>query len=356
MKKIIFLVSDLTYGGTQKTIIKLVKRFVKDGYFITILTFEKKKNYNFSNKKIEYIPLNLLKDSNNLVSSLIENFKRIIFVRKILKKKSGNLICFLTSTNIIGLISNLFLKKKVILCERNDIQKQPVAFLWRFLRVLLYRFANKITCNSSRSSNYLKNYVPEKKIFYVRNHIDIKKNLVTFPKKIILSVGRMHNQKGFDILINGFKKSNTYKFGWKLFLVGDGYEKKNLIKLVKKLNLNKYIKFYNFSNPYKWYKKAGIFALTSRYEGMPNVILEASSLKLPIIISRDTGGATDFIINNKSGIVLKKNSYDELGKKISELTKDKYLRLKLGNQAYKNLKYYNNFENIYKNWEKIIIK
>ena len=89
---------------------------------------------------------------------------------------------------------------------------------------------------------------------------------------------------------------------------------------------------------------------------MPNVILEASSLKLPIIISRDTGGATDFIINNKSGIVLKKNSYDELGKKISELTKDKYLRLKLGNQAYKNLKYYNNFENIYKNWEKIIIK
>ena len=48
--------------------------------------------------------------------------------------------------------------------------------------------------------------------------------------------------------------------------------------------------------------------------------------------------------------------YDELGKKISELTKDKYLRLKLGNQAYKNLKYYNNFENIYKNWEKIIIK
>ena len=73
MKKIIFLVSELTYGGTQKTIIKLVKRFVKDGYFITILTFEKKKNYNFSNKKIEYIPLNLLKDSNNLVSSLIEN-------------------------------------------------------------------------------------------------------------------------------------------------------------------------------------------------------------------------------------------------------------------------------------------
>ena len=40
MKKIIFLVSELAYGGTQKTIIKLVKRFVKDGYFITILTFE----------------------------------------------------------------------------------------------------------------------------------------------------------------------------------------------------------------------------------------------------------------------------------------------------------------------------
>ena len=52
MKKIIFLVSELTYGGTQKTIIKLVKRFVKDGYFITILTFEKKKIIIFLIKKL----------------------------------------------------------------------------------------------------------------------------------------------------------------------------------------------------------------------------------------------------------------------------------------------------------------
>ena len=165
----------------------------------------------------------------------------------------------------------------------------------------------------------------------------------------------MHLQKGFEILINGFNKSCACKYGWKLVLIGDGPEKKNLFKLVNKLNLRKYVKILNFTEPRKWYKSCGIFALLSRYEGMPNVVLEASSFKLPIIVSKGTGGALDFIINNKTGLVTKNNSTNEVSKKINILVENKSLRKKLGINAFKKIKPITDYEKIYSYWKEIIL-
>lgn len=358
MKKIIFLISELNYGGTQKTVINLIEKFSKDNFFIDIITFEKKKKINFyNNKKINYIPLDIACKSKNKLFGVLNNINRIFLVRRIIKKKQNSvLICFLPSTNIIGLLANFFLKNKIIISERNDTKNQPIGYIWSILRIIFYRFANAIVCNSKQSLNYLNTFLPKKKIKYIPNHIGIKKNLKILPKKIILSIGRMHLQKGFDILINGFKKSNVYKFGWKLILIGKGKEKSNLLHLVNKLNLQKKVKFINFTNPYIWYKKAGIFVLTSRYEGMPNVVLEAASAKLPIILSKGTGGALDYIVNNKSGIILKTNSSDELSKKINKLTSNENLRKRLGHEAFKKIEHFTDFEKIYMYWKKVIIK
>ena len=355
-KKIIFIISELNYGGTQKTVIKLIENLIKDNFFIDIITFEKTKKKFFKNKKINYVPLNLFTKSKNKLFGILNNINRVFLIRKILKKKQESIVlCFLPSTNIISLIANLFLKNKIIISERNDTKNQPIGYIWAVLRIIFYRFASVIVCNSKQSFSYLKTFVPKKKLKYIPNYIDIKKNLRTYPKKIILSIGRMHLQKGFEILINGFNKSWACKYGWKLVLIGNGPEKKNLFKLVNKLNLRKYVKILNFTDPTKWYKSCGIFALLSRYEGMPNVVLEASSFKLPIIVSKGTGGALDFIINNKTGLVTKDNSANEASKKINLLLENKSLRKKLGINAFKKIKPISDYEKIYSYWKEIIL-
>ena len=355
-KKIIFIISELNYGGTQKTVIKLIENLIKDNFFIDIITFEKTKKKFFKNKKINYVPLNLFTKSKNKLFGILNNINRVFLIRKILKKKQESIVlCFLPSTNIISLIANLFLKNKIIISERNDTKNQPIGYIWAVLRIIFYRFASVIVCNSKQSFSYLNTFVPKKKLKYIPNYIHIKKNLRTYPKKIILSIGRMHLQKGFEILINGFNKSWACKYGWKLVLIGNGPEKKNLFKLVNKLNLRKYVKILNFTEPTKWYKSCGIFALLSRYEGMPNVVLEASSFKLPIIVSKGTGGALDFIINNKTGLVTKDNSANEASKKINLLLENKSLRKKLGNNAFKKIKAIADYEKIYSLWKKIIL-
>ena len=355
-KKIIFIISELNYGGTQKTVIKLIENLIKDNFFIDIITFEKTKKKFFKNKKINYVPLNLFTKSKNKLFGILNNINRVFLIRKILKKKQESIVlCFLPSTNIISLIANLFLKNKIIISERNDTKNQPIGYIWAVLRIIFYRFASVIVCNSKQSFSYLNTFVPKKKLKYIPNYIDIKKNLRTYPKKIILYIGRMHLQKGFEILINGFNKSWACKYGWKLVLIGNGPEKKNLFKLVNKLNLRKYVKILNFTEPTKWYKSCGIFALLSRYEGMPNVVLEASSFKLPIIVSKGTGGALDFIINNKTGLVTKDNSANEASKKINLLLENKSLRKKLGINAFKKIKPISDYEKIYSYWKEIIL-
>ena len=141
------MISELNYGGTQKTVINLIEKFSKDNFFIDIITFEKKKKINFyNNKKINYIPLDIACKSKNKLFGVLNNINRIFLVRRIIKKKQNSvLICFLPS--------NFFLKNKIIISERNDTKNQPIGYIWSILRIVFYRFANAIVCNSKQSLN-----------------------------------------------------------------------------------------------------------------------------------------------------------------------------------------------------------
>lgn len=352
-KKIIFIISELSQGGTQKTVQQLISKCLIDSFEVCVITFEKEKKINLKNLK--YYALNLKKKSGNKFFGMISNIKRIFLIREVLKKNEGScIISFLPSTNILVILANIFINNKLIIAERNNPKNQPIDIIWKLFRRIFYRFPNKIICNSRESLNYFQTYYPKKKIMYIPNYVNLQKQIRKKPSKIILSIGRMHFQKGFDILINGFEKSCARSLGWKLVIIGNGSEKMKLSNLINKLNLKNYVKLINFTNPYKWYKKANIFVLLSRYEGTPNVVLEAASQKIPIIISRGTGGALDFIKNNKSGLVLKRNSADEACKSINLLIKNSNLGKKFANQAFKKIKYFSNIETIYMSWKKVI--
>ena len=356
MKRVIFIISELNSGGTQKTVKHLIDKFYNDNFIVKIITFEKKKIYNLK-KKIEYFNLNASFESKNKLLGIINNIYRIILIRRILKNNNNSyLISFLTSTNILSIFANFFLNNKLILSERNDPLRQPINFFWRTLRFFFYRFADEIICNSKQAIVYFNKFISLKKLKYIPNYINLNKSYKSSQSKIILSIGRMHMQKGFDTLIKGFKKSKAIKLKWKLILIGNGPEKRKLQNLSKLLNLGNNIKFINYTNPYKWYKKAGIFALFSRYEGMPNVVLEAASFKLPIIISKDTGGALDIVKNNKSGVVVKNNSTNEVGKCINKFINNSKLRKRMGYEVYKKIKNFSNINTIYMYWKKIIIR
>ena len=125
-----------------------------------------------------------------------------------------------------------------------------------------------------------------------------------FSEKVVLFLGRLSLQKAPWHLIKAFSLLNNTDDSMKLVLIGDGDQNINnyLVKLIENLSIKKNVVFLGRkSNPYKYLKKASVLALSSYYEGTPNVIVEAIATETPIVSSNCTDGILELMsINKKS--------------------------------------------------------
>ncbi len=354
-KEILFVISDMKNGGTQKIVRELFLNWKNSGYKIKIISFDKQfGSYNKMIKKFSII-LGKTKESKTFFHSIFYNIKRIIALRNVIKKNpNAHILSFLCSTNVITILAKVGLRNKLIICERNDMEHQNIKIIWHVLRKIFYRFANKITTNTKKNYNILQSYTKKNKIFFIPNHVLPKKIPNKNPKKIILSVGRLHPQKGFPELIKAYSLSKAYLKNWKLVIVGKGPEKKNLKILVTNLKLKNKIYFQGFVNPYYWYNRSSLFVLASRFEGAPNALLEAMSMRLPVIITNSCPGGMYYVKNNISGLVVPGANINALKNAINKIINDKNLRDKIAIGAVKSIKRLADHKKIFKQWNQSV--
>jgi glycosyltransferase involved in cell wall biosynthesis len=102
-----------------------------------------------------------------------------------------------------------------------------------------------------------------------------------------------------------------------LLIIGEGINKSKILEYIKLKELTQIVKVKNFTkNPYPFIKAADLFILTSRFEGLPNVLLEALTLNKFVISSNCPTGPKEILINNKGGLLFKVGNYQDLSKKI----------------------------------------
>lgn len=151
--------------------------------------------------------------------------------------------------------------------------------------------------------------------------------------KIIIASGRYTWQKGFDLLIHAWEFVNIKYPDWKLDIYGSG-DNDVYQALVNKMNLNYCITCHpSTNNLYQKLVESSIYVLSSRYEGLPMVLLEASSCGLPIVSFACPCGPKDIIINGKNGYLVKPNNIKELADKICYLIENEDIRKEMGIQA-----------------------
>lgn len=184
----------------------------------------------------------------------------------------------------------------------------------KLLYKILYRKADLVLCPSKEiikefsalginTEHYhaLYNQVDEQAI-------QSKLNPVAFPKEgdnvlKFVCVGRLHYQKGFDRLIEALKDFNP-PYDWVLYILGDGKEKDNLQDLIKKLSLEKRVFLYgNVTNPWPIIAGADRLLFPSRWEGMPNAVLESLACGTKVLASSEANGVAEIQIQCKEGLV-----------------------------------------------------
>lgn len=357
-KKIVFYTMALVRGGTERTIVNLANEFACKYDVVIITNILKESDYELD-KKIKHISLDEIdkypeKLPQKIVTKL--SLKRTKKLKEILKQEQPNLVlCFLPEPTIRMLsIKKDFNNLKVIVAIRNHPNSEFPCL--KKVRDYYYKRADGIIIQDKAYQKYLKN---SKNIYTIPNFLSnefINCEQKNKKSNKIVSVGRLENQKNYKLLIKAFANLRPKLNNYKLYIYGEGKKRKSLEKLIGKLKLNdKVFLKGNVSDVAKKISDAKVFVLSSNYEGMPNALLEAMSLSLPVITTNSTEVITNIITNYHNGIIIPRKNNQELTKTLNEILLDQKLQEKLSKEASKVKKIYQK-EKIIKLWYEIIAK
>lgn len=337
-KKILFTLPGLTGGGAERVILNIIKSLDKSKYEIKLLLvnnigvyFDEVPDY------VEIISLDTTRTRHALIK----------LIKAINEIKPDIIFSTLNRMNLLVLMASYFIDKKIKIYVREanlpsaQIENKIMPYWYQRLIRFLYPRAYKIIAQTDEMNRELHQYfkIDKSKIQTIVNPIDkniIDKNLQNLENPFdteyinLVAVGRLTHQKGFDILIEAFnlviKENNKFK----LYILGKGEDQEKLESLISKYSLEDNIKLLGFqSNPHKYIKFADAFVLSSRWEGLPNVVLESLYIKTPVVATKVVEMLDELIEDGKSGYLCEVNDIKQLSNNI--------LKLPLRNPQFKTL-------------------
>lgn len=338
-KRIAFVIYSLNSGGAERVVSTLANG-LSNYYEITIITFTNIPPFYPLDKKIKVVHcFDELKPSKNFLDSITINYRLYKKIKKTAKTLSIELLIgFMTNTNILTVLAAKSLRIPVLISERINPEFSTLPKFWSIMRKLTYPSANCLIVQTEPIKKYFEAFVKTNKLIILPNpissvHQEFKEKInLPIKENIVLSVGRLSNQKGHDIAIKAFTKLKPNN--WELHIVGEGPKRKVYKELISKLKMTDKIKLIgrdnNISN---YYLKSKVFIFPSRFEGFPNALTEAMYMGLPCISTDCPTGPSELINNGKNGYLISVNDIENLTTNLEKLINDESLRLELGTNA-----------------------
>lgn len=152
--------------------------------------------------------------------------------------------------------------------------------------------------------------------------------------KKVIAIGRYTYQKGFERLIEAWNILSPGFPGWKLDIIGNGEERDKLQDLIHAYHLDGQVTLVSPTKSIdKVYLDASVLVMSSRYEGLPMVQLEAQAFGLPIVSFACKCGPKDIVANGETGFLVEENDIEGLARQLVKVMKDKNLRKQMGRKA-----------------------
>lgn len=326
--KLAFFIDSLFRGaGTERIATSVANALCKKGYEVEFVVFSESVDSYF---KV---------DSQIEISSLRSNFfqkKRTIGkLRDYLRKyKPEYLICVAVQMSVIGIPACIGLPTKVITWEHFQLHASSSikGYIMRlFSAVLSYKH---IVLTQSDRVDYP--YLFRNKVIAIPNFPVINPtSLAKLDSNIVLAVGRLEKQKGFDLLLEAWTKVVQQNKQWKLCIVGSGMEKNSLEKLMEERCLNSFVSLVPATkNIAKYYEQATLLVVSSRFEGLSMVLLEAKSFGLPLVAFACPHGPKEIIRNGIDGVLVSNGNKEELASSLLMLMGNRKQLKEMGREAY----------------------
>lgn len=348
--KITFLISSLTAGGAERVVTVLADEWARHGHDVMLMTYdseEHKPHYPLSHSVV-HRPLDLLKTSEDVFSFIRQNIVRIKTIRQELRDHNPDVVVsFMTEVNLLLLLATRGMTVPVIISERVHPEYHRIRKIDKFFRKLTYRWASSLVVQTEDIKRWFKEeLLLESTILPNPIHLDsfLPPDTLTFPTPevdtgLITAVGRLDEQKGFDVMIDAFSQISKKYPMWNIKIYGDGASRQALQTQITKLGLDGRIELCGaVVNVSERLWECDIFVHAARYEGFPNVIIEALAAGCCVISTDGPTAADELLQDGVFGELVENGNAEKLAIGISALIENPSRRSELRSLASNSIK------------------
>lgn len=354
MKVVYCIAGTYNSGGMERVLTNKANWLINAGYEVVIVTTDQRGQKPFFplNKQIQCYDLGINYELNN-GKSFVNKITKYPYKLWKHKRKLNKLLKQLKADIVVSMFCN----DVSILPQIKDGSKKVLEVHFSRFKRLQYgrkgfwKLADEWRSNNDlRLVSYYDRFVvltqEDKSYWGTLPNMEVIANAHTYSfdhpakldNKIVIAVGRYEYQKGFDRLIDAWKLVSEQAKDWKLYIIGDGIQRKQLLQQIEAYNLSESIQLMKLS-PEKMkeaYLQSSIATLSSRYEGLPMVLLEAQAAGLPIVSFACKCGPRDIIKDGENGFLVNEGEVKELASSLLKVIQNTPLRKNMGEAAYQN--------------------
>jgi len=337
-RRMVLLIDSLESGGAQRVLSILAKAWVAQGCEVHLLTLESPGSVPFFplDPRVQYSPLGLAAVSMGLRAKVTNHLARVRRLRRELTRIKPDLVLsFIDRNNVLALLCSRGLGIPVVVSERIAPASWKIGRIWNFLRILSYPLASGLVVQVPSVRSFFPGFL-QSRIRVIPNPVPVPDPAgpALEPRPRIIAVGRLHPQKGFDLLLEAFARVRARFPQWQLDILGEGEERPVLEAQAKRLGLQDRFRLMgNRTDVSAQMRGADIFVLSSRFEGFPNVLCEAMAVGMAVVSFGCPTGPAEIIHHGVDGILVPPGDVLGLAEGLASLMGNAQLRAALATRA-----------------------
>jgi glycosyltransferase involved in cell wall biosynthesis len=331
------VIAGLGSGGAERVLCRLADCWVQRGHEVTLLTLSSEQPFFQLDSRVRHLALGIDSLSCSRFEALRANARKLRVLRRAIADSNPDVVVsFLDKTNVLTIFATLGMRLPVIVSERVDpFHNDTLRPIWRLLRRISYPLAAKVVVQTQAVLARMKpmlgkivTTIPNPVVDPGARHRSHDASSVE--RQWVIGMGRLTEQKGFDLLLEAFAQIADKHVDWSLRILGDGPAFASLEQQIRNLGLEgRALLLGRISDPFPLLAESSLFVMSSRFEGFPNALCEAMACGLPVISFDCPSGPSEIIRNGVDGILLPKEDISALAETMDSLMSDRDKRKSL---------------------------
>lgn len=342
--RIAFLISTLGAGGAERVCSLLCNQWADTGNDVQLLTFLD------ARAPLHYplVPavtlhrLDLLDLEAGAVGRVFNNLRRASVLHRLLRRlRPDVLVCFMTESNVAGIVASRGLGMLTIVSERVHPAHHRIGRVRAALRFVTYRFADRVVVQTADIARWSERHLRARTEVMANpvplstyREARVRASCDRSARPFIVAVGRLDRQKGFDLLIAAFAALAARHPQWDLVILGDGPERAALECERERLGLTGRVSLPGVVHDVAArLAEAELVVSASRYEGYPNAVVEALAAGCCVVASDAPGATRELLAGGEFGLLVPPEDAVALGGALDRVMGDTGLRQRLAERA-----------------------